>query len=228
MEIATFSSNGMDLARASTSSIRELIRPERRLNMLSKGLVVLVLALVLSVSAFPDDAEGPKAFSLVFGPRIGGSYILDTPENFTAGVSTLYPGGSYFPAVTVFGVTIEERILLGQTRSHFAFQEVLLIGGLEQGVALPEGAFLIGYRDYSGFEFGIGPILHIGGISVVAAVGWTFAYQGVYVPVDVSLIIPNTDRPASISFTTGFNFQISRKERQGFGEQERAGLPLSP
>lgn len=188
--------------------------------MLRKGFVALVFAFVLSVSAFPDDAEGPQAFSLVFGPRIGGSYIMDTPENFTTGVSTLYPGGSYFPAVTVFGVTIEERILLGQTRSHFAFQEVVLIGGLEQGIALPEAAVLIGYRDYSGFEFGIGPILHLGGISVVAALGWTFSYQGVYVPVDISLIIPNTDRPASISFTTGFNFQVRRTERQGAGGQE--------
>jgi hypothetical protein len=189
--------------------------------MLSKKLTVMIVALVLSVSVFADDLEGPEAFSLVFGPRIGGSYILDTPEDFTKGVNLLYPSGSYFPAVTLFGVTIEERILLGQTKSHFAFQQVLLIGGLEQGVALPEGAFLIGYRDYSGFEFGIGPILTLRGIGVVAAVGWTFSYNGVYVPVDISLIIPNADRPASISLTTGFNFQIRRRESQGSQESQK-------
>jgi hypothetical protein len=142
------------------------------------------------------------------------SYILDTPENFTAGVHSLYPSGNYFPAVTLFGITVEQRILLGQTKSHFAFQEIVLIGGLEQGIALPEGAFLIGYRDYSGLEFGIGPILHVGGVGVVAAVGWTFSYRGAYIPVDISFIIPNADRKASIAITTGFNFQISRREAQ--------------
>ncbi|MGA2615425.1 MAG: hypothetical protein ABSG38_18460 [Spirochaetia bacterium] len=190
--------------------------------MPGKKLFVMVVGLVLSASAFADDIEeGPQAFSLVCGPRIGGSYVLDTPEHFTGGVHTLYPAGSYFPAVTLFGVTVEQRILLGQTRSHFAFQEVLLIGGLEQGIALPEGAFLIGYRDFSGLEFGIGPILHIGGISVVAAVGWTFSYKGAYVPVDISLVIPNAERPASVSITTGFNFQVSRKERLASGEPQK-------
>jgi hypothetical protein len=182
--------------------------------MPGRKLIAIVVALAASVSVFADDSESPPAFSLVFGPRIGGSFVLDTPENFTAGVNLLYPGGSYFPALTLFGVTLEERILLGETKSHFAFQEVLLIGGLEQGIALPEGAVLIGYRDYSGFEFGIGPILHVGGISVVAALGWTFSYQGAYVPVDFSFIIPNEIRPASISITTGFNFQVSRREHK--------------
>ena len=193
--------------------------------MPSKKLTVMVVALVISVSVFADDIEGPQAFSLIFGPRIGGSYVIDTPDNFTAGVNSLFPSGSYFPAITLFGVTIEQRILLGQTKSHFAFQEVLLIGGLEQGIALPEGAFLIGYRDFSGLEFGIGPILHMRGIGVVAAVGWTFSYQGVYVPVDISLIIPNADRPASISITTGFNFQVSRRESQKTQEPQEPQEP---
>ena len=190
--------------------------------MPSKKLTVMVVALVLSVSVFADDLEGPEALSLVFGPRIGGSYVLDTPEKFTADVNSLYPGGSYFPAMTLLGVTIEQRILLGQTKSHFAFQEVLLIGGLEQGVALPEGALLIGYRDYSGLEFGIGPILHLKGVSVVVAFGWTFSHQGVYVPVDISVIIPSKDRPASIAITTGFNFQVSRRERKASEESQKS------
>jgi len=182
--------------------------------MPSKKLTVTVVALFLAVSVFAEDLEGPEAFSLIVGPRIGGSYIMDTPENFTSSVHSVYPSGSYFPAVTLFGITVEQRILLGQTKSHFAFQEVVLLGGLEQGIALPEGALLIGYRDYSGFEIGIGPILQLAGIGVVAAAGFTFSFQGMYVPVDVSFIIPNAGRKASIALTTGFNFQISRRQFQ--------------
>jgi hypothetical protein len=189
-------------------------------------VLVLAIALVLSFPVFSED-ERPEAFSLIIGPRIGGSYVLETPESFTSSVSSLY-SGNYFPAVTLFGVTVEERILLGQTKSHFAFQEVLLIGGLEQGIALPEGAFLIGYRDFSGFELGVGPILHIGGIGVVAAIGWTFSFRGAFIPVDISFVFPNADRPPSISVTTGFNFQVSRSENLAPQQQQPQGGTQQP
>lgn len=178
--------------------------------------VVTVVALAISVPIFAQgteaDGEGPAAFSMIVGPRVGVSGTIAQPEEFSASVAALYPAGSYFPAVSLFGITVEQRILLGRTRSHFAFQEVVLIGGLEQGIALPEGAILIGYRDYSGFEIGAGPILHLAGVGVVAAAGFTFAFNGMFIPVDVSVIIPSMDRPASVALTTGFNFQISRRE----------------
>jgi hypothetical protein len=193
--------------------------------MLSKKLTVMVAVLVLlSASAFADEPEGPEAFSLIFGPRLGFSGFWP-PEGFKSSVNSLYPG-DFVPVVSLFGITVEQRILLGQTRSHFAFQEIVLVGGLEQGIALPEGAFLIGYRDYSGFEFGAGPILHLGGVGVVVAIGYTISFKGMYVPLDVSLIIPNTGRPASIGFTTGFNFQISRREREE--PQKSQGFQKSP
>ncbi len=179
--------------------------------MTSKKFIVMACVLVLlSVSALADDLEGPEAFSLIFGPRLGVSGFWP-PDGFKAAVSSLYPG-DFVPVVSLFGISVEQRLLLGQTKSHFAFQEVVLVGGLEQGIALPEGAFLIGYRDYSGFEFGAGPILHLGGVGVVVAIGYTFSFRGMYVPFDLSLVIPNNEQPASIAFTTGFNFQISRRE----------------
>ncbi len=187
----------------------------------NKKLIAVTLGLVLTLSAVADEIEGPEAFSLVFGPRIGCAWVWQTQEKFTSSVNELY-SGNYFPVMTLFGVTVEQRILLGQTRSHFAFQEVLLVAGLDQGVALPEGALLIGYRDYSGFEFGIGPILHFQGISVVVALGWTLSLHGAYVPVDISYVIQNTDRPASISITTGFNFQVRRRESQVFQAAQKS------
>jgi hypothetical protein len=177
-----------------------------------RKLIVILAALVLSTPLFADDGEGPEAFSIIVGPRVGVSGTIAVPEVFSSSVSALYPSGTYFPVLTLFGLTVEQRILLGSTRSHFAFQEVVLVGGLEQGIALPEGAVLIGYRDYSGFEIGIGPILHLAGVGVVAAAGYTFSFKGMFVPVDLSVIIPNAGRPASVALTTGFNFQISRRE----------------
>jgi hypothetical protein len=180
---------------------------------MSRNTMCLVAALaVLGAACFAQDEEQPTKSQLVLGPRIGCSYIIESAADFTESIRELYPTGDYFPVVTVFGVTLEQRILLGQTRSHFAFQGLVLILGLEQGIAIPEGALLIGYRDFSGFELGIGPLVSPAGISVLAALGWTFSYHGVYVPVDLSLIIPNASRPPAIGLTTGFNFNISRRQ----------------
>jgi len=180
---------------------------------MTKRKVFLALALLtMSSWLFAQDLDRPAGFSVVLGPRIGGGYIFQTSAAFTASLRDFYPTGDYFPAMTLFGITVEERILLGNTRSHFAFQEIVLVGGLEQGIAMPEGAILIGYRDYSGLEVGIGPILHPAGFGVVAAVGWTFSYKGVHVPVDIGFTIPNAERPALLSLTTGFNFEILRRE----------------
>ncbi len=169
---------------------------------------LFLMLVIASCAAFPQEFEAPEGFVMIVGPRIGGAYVFDTPDNFTASLRTLYPTGSYVPAFTLFGVIAEQRILLGETKSHFAFQEVLLLGGLEQAVALPEAAFLIGYRDASGFEFGLGPIASLAGIGVVTAIGWTLSFRGVYVPIDVSVILPNATRPASVALTTGFNFRV--------------------
>jgi hypothetical protein len=195
-------------------------------HMLSRKLAIMAIVLVLSVSAFAEEPEGPEAFSLVFGPRLGFSGFWP-PEGFSSAVSSIYPG-DYVPVISLFGITVEQRILLGQTKSHFAFQEVVLVGGLEQGIALPEGAVLIGYRDASGFEFGAGPILHIGGVGVIVAMGYTISFKGMYVPVDLSLIIPTSKRPASIGLTTGFNFQVNRRERQGVVEPPKTPASQKP
>ncbi len=192
--------------------------------MSMRKLAITAIALGLSVCAFAQEPEGPEAFSLIFGPRLGVSGFYPT-DGFKSSVNKLFPGKEYFPAVSLFGITVEQRILLGQTRSHFAFQEVVLVGGLEQGIALPEAAVLIGYRDYSGFEIGAGPILQLEGIGVVVAIGYTLSFKGMYVPVDLSLIIPNSDRPASIALTPGFNFQVGKREPEQPQSSQKVQAP---
>jgi hypothetical protein len=180
--------------------------------MSKKIFATLIILFIISVSLSAEETEAPEAFSFILGPRVGCSCILTTEENFTSSLTPYFSSGNYFPVITLFGVNFEQRILLGETRSHFAFQEVVLLGGLEQGMILPEATLLIGYRDSSGFEFGIGPILHLSGIGVITAVGWTFSYRGVYIPVDISLVLPNKEKPIQIGFTTGFNFLTHKKE----------------
>ncbi|HUX40539.1 MAG TPA: hypothetical protein VMV83_05155 [Rectinemataceae bacterium] len=175
---------------------------------------VFVLALPLAISA-QDETNEPEGFNFIIGPRIGYSYAFMSQADFSSLVGQVFPAGSYSPATTVFGLSLEQRILLGQTRSHFAFQEVLAIHGLEQSIALPVLAALIGYRDGSGIEAGIGPMLSANGISVLAAFGYTFSFKGVYIPVDLSMTIPNSKSATLLSVTSGFNFIIEKKKGIG-------------
>ncbi len=175
--------------------------------------VIFVLLLITSLSTiylFSEEYYEPE-FKMIFGPRIGVSYYFTSSEDFTQIINEMYEG-EYTPLYTLFGAILEQRILLGETRSHFAIQEMVLVGGLEQSIAIPIAALMIGFRGSSGFEFGVGPIVSLTGIGVVCAVGWTISYKGAFVPVDLHVVLPNQRRPAVLGITTGFNF-VTKKSR---------------
>jgi hypothetical protein len=167
-----------------------------------RRLIVIAMATMPLLAVYGQ----PDQFLFIVGPRIGVSYVITSSLEFTEGISNIYSNGSYVPVMTIFGLAIEQRIILGQTNSHFAFQEMLMVGGLEQSIALPSLTFLIGYRDASGFEIGTGPTISFSGLGVIVAIGWTIESKGVFVPVDVSVVLPSNQRPTSIALTTGFNF----------------------
>lgn len=179
-----------------------------------RGIILpLVLAAAMGGTALAQEVTRPAGFELIIGPRVGANYVLTTPADFNARVSAFYGGGGYFPAMSVFGAVVEQRILLGESRSHFAFQEVLAVTGLEQGLSIPSLVLLMGFRASSGLELGLGPRLTPTGVGVAVAVGWTFAYRGVFVPVDLSFVLPSGDQPSVLALTTGFNFVIASSRR---------------
>ncbi len=169
--------------------------------------MIFFLFLITSLSSvylYSEEYYQP-VFKSVFGPRIGVSYNFTSSADFTEIINESFEG-EYIPFYTLFGAILEQRILLGETQSHFAIQELVLIGGLEQSIVIPIAALMIGFRGASGFEFGVGPIVSLTGIGVICAVGWTFSYKGVFVPVDLHFVLPNQSKPAVLGITTGFNF----------------------
>jgi hypothetical protein len=174
---------------------------------------MVALACVPFVAAVGQDQEGSLVF--IVGPRIGVSYMFERTDNeFGELVSDIYEPRDYYPVNTQFGLVFEQRVLLGQTNSHFAFQEMILVAGLEQSIALPIASLIVGYRDASGFEVGAGPMFSFAGMGVVVAVGWTIQSKGVYVPVDLAVSLPSPARPMAMSMTTGFNFVRNREPRR--------------
>jgi hypothetical protein len=178
---------------------------------------ILLLFLLGTWSAFTQEKEESKRLEIVFGPRVGVNYIVVDPEDYNAAIQKVFPDPDrrYFPILTLFGLNLEQRIRLGNTQSHFAFQEVLTVGGLDQNIIVPGLAVLIGFRSRMGLEVGLGPIANLKittegvgiGISVVYSVGWTFSFEDVFVPVDLALVPTPSDGNPRISLLTGFNFK---------------------
>jgi len=179
---------------------------------------VVSFAVVLSVCAAVCSAQARTL--LVFGPRVGMMYIFGDWAGFDSGMQVIFPDAdrTYYPFMTHFGVNFEQRIRLGGTSSHFAFQEVLTFGGLDQNVVLPSLNTLIGFRSHAGLEFGLGPnfsLVNDGGaiglgVSVVYAVGWTFSFRDVYVPVDIAVVPTPKDGRPRLTIMTGFNFDLTK------------------
>jgi hypothetical protein len=167
------------------------------------SILLLVSSLVMAESVL-DNVD------MVFGPRVGFSYVFIDADEYTSELHevSIFNDENYVPFMSQFGISIEQRIRLGTTKSHFAFQEVVVVGGIDQSIAIPSVVLLLGYRSEFGLEFGLGPKWSLSGFNVVYAAGWTFNYQDVYVPVDIVFIPDIANGHHSISLYTGFNFNL--------------------
>ncbi len=150
----------------------------------------------------------PVSSYLVFGPRIGTGAVYQDQTDFSKKLEGVFGGGPYYPYYSVFGFNFEWRYLLGESSDHFALQVLLTAMGIEQSIFLPGAALCMGYRHHSGLEFGVGPVVNLGGMGVVVAVGYTYAVNGVYIPVDIAFQIPNYNFKPALTIMTGFNFSV--------------------
>ena len=182
-----------------------------------KKITLLILMACLMLSS----AEVYSADRMIFilGPRVGATYIVCPVADFNQAIQEAFPDPdrTYFPFITQFGIQIEQRIRLGDTESHFAFQEVIVLGGLDQNIIIPGINLLVGFRSHFGLEIGLGPnisVKYIPGqsveipITVVYAIGWTFSFSDVYVPLNLAVVPTPKDGRPRITLLTGFNFAI--------------------
>jgi hypothetical protein len=181
--------------------------------MTRTGVRVLLMGAFLSLCVRTFAA--PSVYH-VLGPRVGFTFAIATAADFDTMLQGYFPdaGRSYIPFMSQFGVNLEQRVQLGFTDSHFVFQEVILVTGLDQNVVIDSVSGLIGFRSKSGLEFGLGPSINIMGstynfelsVTVVYAIGWTIAFSGVYVPINLVVVPSPADGLPRIGLITGFNF----------------------
>lgn len=134
------------------------------------------------------------------GPRFGITYL---PK---AAVDSLAEHGIDVNAtITQFGWQLEREIHISAEGPMILNEWVILVGGLESGVFLPSLTWLVGVRDRSGTEFGIGPNASPGGVALAAAAGVTMHNGGMHFPMNVAVVSAKTG--LRVSFLTGFTIR---------------------
>jgi hypothetical protein len=135
------------------------------------------------------------------GLRLGAQYIVGgsvTAERHNQPVA---------PLMSVFGWQFEQQYNTGVKGGPVPLMEVVgLVGGMDQGVAIPSGSWLWGLRQTNGWEAALGPTVTPAGVRLSFAGGITHRYGNFNLP--MNLAVTPGRRGASISITTGFN--ISR------------------
>jgi hypothetical protein len=148
---------------------------------------------VLPQQAISIDEEDNRS-----GPRLGVAYLVG------GSVTADRDGQTLSPLVSLFGWQFEHQFPTGQQGGPIPMTEfVALLGGMEQGRVLPSVSWLLGLRQPSGWEGGIGPTLTGAGFQLAVAAGRTQSIGTLNIPITVA-VAPGR-RGASISLTTGFN-----------------------
>ena len=112
---------------------------------------------------------------------------------------------SISPVITQFGRQLEKQFKTGSNDVSALTELVVLVGGMEQNVALPSLSWIVGARLKSGFEFGVGPNVTPLSSAIVYVAGITHKVGTLNVPLNVSLV-PSVDGVRA-SVLTGFNLQ---------------------
>jgi hypothetical protein len=112
------------------------------------------------------------------------------------------------PTITQFGWQFERQFLTRDSGVTAVSEYVVLLGGLDQGVAIPSLNWLVGMRTRGGAEFGVGPNLTPAGVGLVIAVGVTYRVGAMNIPVNFALVPSKYGQ--RISVLTGFNMRNRR------------------
>ncbi|MSO81786.1 MAG: hypothetical protein EXQ53_00610 [Acidobacteria bacterium] len=135
------------------------------------------------------------------GPRVGVTFLSDGIVDKLRDESIIDVGS----VVTQFGWQCEKRLSNSDSGLTPVTEWVLLLGGLEQGVALPSLTWLVGLLARNGAEFGVGPNVTPVGVALAVAAGVTFHSGSLNLPVNLA-VVPSKSG-VRVSVLAGFNMR---------------------
>ena len=151
----------------------------------------------LTTQPAPGVPPYAKTISLA-GPRFGITMLSD--ETLTQ----LHQHDIDLNSNTIsqFGWQFEHEFYSKQDGPTVLNEWVLLLGGLDQGVAIPSLNWLVGLRTKEGAEFGIGPNITPAGVALAVAAGVTFRAGVINVPMTFAAV--PSKYGTRVSVLTGF------------------------
>jgi hypothetical protein len=172
------------------------------MQVLETLVAAAALALTFSTPALSQPTVPPVADMVsLSGPRFGGTFLSDgvvkklkTDDGLTVA-----------PFISQFGWQFEKQFYGGVGGPTAVTEAVVLLGGLEQGVALPSVSWLVGVRTKNGTEFGVGPNINPVGAALVVSGGMTFRAGVLNVPVNVAVVPSKAG--VRVSVLSGFNLR---------------------
>lgn len=162
------------------------------------SLMAVFVTVMFSTPVFCQTLPpAPRTVSLA-GPRLGFTFLSDGIVE-KLGEANL----DVRSVVTQFGWQFEKRLYTNGTGLTAVTEWVVLVGGLEQNVAVPSVSWLVGLRTTNGAEFGVGPNVTPAGTALAVAAGMTFRTGALNIPVNFA-VVPSKSG-VRLSFLTGFN-----------------------
>jgi hypothetical protein len=156
--------------------------------------------------AAPAPVEEPLQQGLhLGGPRFGMSYISGGGfDKLKEAVDKAKPGTQVEPMMSQFGWQAEYRMFRTPSGITALTEWVPLIGGMDQGLALPSLTWLVGLRGKQGFEMGVGPNVGLNGVAMMLAAGYTFDLGGINLPLNFA-VGRGANQTTSLALSLGFN-----------------------
>lgn len=159
------------------------------------------LALAVSTPALSQPlVPPPPEMVALSGPRFGATVLSNGVID-----KLRLDGVELRPMVTQFGWQFERQFYSPRTGPAVLNEWVVLLGGLEQSVAIPSLSWLVGLRTHTGAEFAIGPNLTPVGVALALAAGTTFRWGVMNVPVNVAVVPSKAG--VRVSVLSGFSLR---------------------
>jgi len=168
-------------------------------NVLAAALLFVAVASPLHAQS-GDQAPPPARTVSLSGPRIGFTLLGDGVVN-----KLKTEGINLRPIISQFGWQSERQFYSKQGGVTALNEWVFLLGGLDQGVAIPSLSWLVGLRTQEGAEFGIGPNVTPTGVALAFAAGVTMRAGVLNVPMNVAVVPARAG--TRVTLLTGFTLR---------------------
>ena len=166
-----------------------------------RALMAVLFTFVCSTYVFAQMVPPPTRSVSLSGPRVGITHLDEGVRSTLAGRNITIDK----PTITQFGWQFEQQFYTAGSGLTALNEWVVLVGGLEQGVAIPSVSWIVGLRSSGGSEFGVGPNITPGGVALALAGGTTFQMGAMNVPVNVAVVPSKSGM--RVSFLTGFSLR---------------------